>query len=144
MSQIEAWLGNRILNADAIKKFVGLDVFPVWAPQNALYPFVTFIRVGTERQYCSGAAAQSDDLPRATFHIHCWDSDYFRLKDGLEDAVRQALDGARVNSGTNLVASCFITDQYDIPEPITQGREFPAFGTRFVVEITYLEPVLAN
>lgn len=148
MALIESWLRNRLLNDDAVRALVSNvavpnRVYPIWAPQpdakDNVYPFITFIRTGTEREYVSGlAGAGSSGLPKATIHLHCWDKDYFELKQ-LEAAVRLAVDGVRDRSqGVDCV---FIVDEYDLPEALIAADEFPIFGVEFDLEITHIEPV---
>lgn len=148
MALIESWLMKRLASNDGVRKLIETRVYPIWAPQpdpnNWQVPFVTFRRASTNRQYFSGLNAVgqtvmgSVGLPTATFHVDLFDNDYAAVK-ALEDAVRLALDGPQTRDGGFQVSSCFIDDEYDIPEPLMFGEQFPIFGVEFVVKITHAE-----
>ena len=155
MALIEQWLRDRLINDPTLNELLGEPdsqprIYPVWAPQadsdRILYPYVVFMRIGTNRQYCSGSDGnESDGAPKVLFHVNCFDKDYFNVKL-VEDAVRYAIDGARTPQGVNgfQVLSAFIRNEYDIPEPVDVGDEFPIFAVQFEVEIIHTEKVPIN
>lgn len=140
MTLIKTWLTQRLANNAAVAELVGKDIYPIYSPQGANYPFITVIRAGTERNYVTGGPIGSDGFPKTTIHVQCWDTNYDRLEQ-VEDAVRYALDGAR--DGTT-VDQLTIEDELDLPEPLITGDEFPAFGVRFVLDIRYIENAPRN
>lgn len=140
MALIDKWLQNRLENYAGITALVGTKVYPMYAPQSAAYPFVTFRRSNTERNYKTGTTPSNDGVPRTTFEIHCWDDDYGGVKD-LSNHVRLAIDGYRQDASGFVVRRAFIEDEADVPEPPDWGGEQPIYGVRFVLEVAHTETV---
>lgn len=139
MAQIESWLWNRLSDDEDLQEAIGVgSVYPIYAPQDKPEPFVTFIRSNTSRDYTT---RKNDGAPTATFDVHCWDTDFPNLMV-WSDIVRTLLDGYAGSGGGFTIQSCFIEDEYDIPEPPEWGKEKPVvFGRKFVVLITHTEVV---
>ncbi len=141
MAQIDAWLFARLkiddIN-DAADGLLGANkVYPIYAPQNAAEPFITYSRSGTQRDYTT---RKNDGVPTVTFQINCWDTNYVRLKTWA-DAVRVAIDGYRQDADGFVVRSAFVTDEADNPEPPATGQETPLYGVQFTLDVTHTETV---
>lgn len=139
MALVESWLQSRLANFAAIATAAdtAVKVYPVFAPQSATEPFVTFRKTGTRRDYNT---RRNDGKPTATFDINCWDTNYSRLKSYAEQ-VRIALDGYQLRSDDHEIRRCSIVDEQDIEDPSDWGFEQPTYGVQFVIEIVHVETV---
>ncbi|HEV3416651.1 MAG TPA: hypothetical protein VG056_07560 [Pirellulales bacterium] len=148
MALIESWLYKRLAGDADVAKFVQNRISPVYAPEaiaerdpnNWSYPFIVYLRGSTERTYVSGAKAQRDGLPVGKFHVHLWHNDYFALKQ-LEQTVSLALETAPLAVDGFFIDHCFIENEFDVPEPLHDGIQFPTFGVQFDLEIAAQEPL---
>lgn len=138
MAQIEAWLINRLNSDTDLIAAIGTDkVYPIIAKKHAEEPYITTLRTSTTRNYTT---RKNDGLPKATFDINCWDTNYARLKT-WSDIVRQLVDGFQGDVGDFKIRRAFVTDEFDNPEPLDPGAELPLFTTRFVLEVVHTEEV---
>lgn len=137
MAQVEAWLAKRLETEPLIYAAIEGHVYPVYAPAELDYPFITLSRTNTQRRYTMTA---NDGLPTATFNVNCWDTDYSRLMGWIEH-VRQAIDGYRQDAEGFTVRSAFVADESDIPEPPEWAEEQPIYGRQFVLEVRHTETV---
>jgi hypothetical protein len=139
MGMVESWLHRRLTNRAQIAAAAGVTVkvYPIFAPQNAAEPFITFMKTGVRRDYNT---RKNDGLPTSTFQVNCWDTNFERLKN-YADEVRQAVDGYRENSVDFQIQRCFVTDESDISDPSDWGFEQPTYGVQFNLEIVSAETV---
>jgi hypothetical protein len=137
---IEAWLWTRLKTYAGITGIIGSDgdkVLPVFAPMDLEEPYITFYRVGTERQYNT---LKQDGTPRVTFEINVWHNDYEQCKL-LAAQVRLAIDGYRTDSGGYHIRRAFIEDERDILDPAEWGLENITYGVQFVLVVSHTETV---
>lgn len=111
-----------LLIADAgVKALVADRVYPMPAPQNGQYPFLTWQRISGQRVFSMGGPS---GLAEPRFQIDVWSANRENRPDGggpyaearsIADAVRRALDGF---NGTldGIRASAILLDERDLFE----------------------------
>jgi hypothetical protein len=139
MALIDAWIQRRLANYADISTTAEttVRVFPVFAPEDAPEPYITFLKASVERDYNT---RKNDGIPKSTFEINCWDTDYKRLKN-FADIVRYAIDGYTEDTADFKVRRAFVTNEQDIPDPSDFGFEQPTYGVQFTLEVAHTEAV---
>ena len=143
MAVAETWIANKLLEDTAVAAVVSSRVYPVYAPQNALFPFITYQRVNTKRQYTTSG---SDSKPVGAFMVRVWDRVYSDCK-GTADLVRAALNKKQEaltftgddGEQTAYIRSSFLTDERDIDDFPPLGNETPYYGVELTFDITFTE-----
>jgi hypothetical protein len=85
----ESVLSNALATAPAVAILVGTRVYPLLAPASAALPFITWRRVGIEREQTLG---QPSGMPRVSVECVMYGTTYQEARS-LADAVRAVLDG---------------------------------------------------
>lgn len=138
MALVDAWLSDRLNTAAGILVVTTTaKAFPIYAPQKENYPFITFRRSNTRRDY---TMRKNDGKPFVTFDIYCWDDGYADVKT-LADAVRIAIDGYTDSGESPPIDRAFVTDEEDVPEPPEFAGEQPVYGVHLVLEVCHTETV---
>jgi hypothetical protein len=89
MKSPERLLADALKNEPAVAELVGDRVFPVLAPASAAIPFVTWRRVGVQREMTLSGPAGG---PTVSLQLDMYAETYEGVRE-LADRCRQTLDG---------------------------------------------------
>lgn len=111
-----------VLSGDAgVSALVASRIYPVRAPQDATFPYVTFQLVSEADRLQSLAHAISG-LVAKRMQVDCFSETYAECKS-LADAVRLALDRYNGTSGGDTIQGSHLESQFDDFEPVQGGAE---------------------
>ncbi len=112
-------------------------MFPVFAPEIAVAPYITYRRSSTQRERnMSGPTGQA----KPQFEINCWATTYSGAI-ALAGAVRAAVDGHDGYMGDEVetVGHAFVLDESDVFEPYLEVTQRLYYGRRLVIEVWHSE-----
>lgn len=110
---IEADLRAYLIAQPAITSLVGTRVYPMTLPQGAVFPAITYQRVGGAPEFSHDGGS---DVARARMQLDCWSTTYGDAAS-LGLAVKQALSGYRGPMGATPDVAARITNAMDLDEP---------------------------
>ena len=110
-------------------------MFPVFATEKAVPPYIIYRRVITDRaRRHSGVSGES----QVTFTVTCWATTYDGSMD-LSNKVRAVLDGVNGTWGSMRIGHCHITNESDVFEPSPELMERQFYGRQLTVDIQHTE-----
>lgn len=136
---IESALYSYLSNKASITALVSTRIYPEVGPNDAGYPFITYITVTGDQQHdMSGASG----LTNVRMQIDAW-ADIIADRVSVSEALRNALDGFTGNMGTeNLnIRSCFLADYSTLRETEPEGRGQPIYRASLDFSIWHVESV---
>lgn len=93
---VETALYSALSGATAVTALTGLRIYPLMAPDAVQYPYVTYQRVSSEREYALGGYS-SVEKPR--IQVDCYSTSYTQAK-ALSSAVHTTLRSATAFAAT--------------------------------------------
>lgn len=110
-------------------------MFPQFATEKAVPPFVIYSRAATPRLRTMGGPV---GRAQVTFTITSWATTYTVAID-LSNKVREVLDGASGLWVTETVEHCNVTDEADVFVASPEAEENRYYGRQLTVEIQHTE-----
>ncbi len=118
---------------------VGTRVYPEVAPEDTIYPFITF-NVTSEAHDHSMDGATGMANPR--IQIDVWAE---KISDRVitAEAIRTSMDGFRGDMGDDdlNIRSCFLQDKTNFQEPTGEGKGKPVYRSSIDFSIWHVESV---
>jgi len=109
--QIEKSIRSLLINDAAVSGYISGRVYPIYAPQNATYPCITYSRISTNKEH---TVTGSIGFAETTFQLNIIAEDYTTSRE-LADAVRLLLDGYKGSDAyTDKIGGIFIDNDTDI------------------------------
>lgn len=105
----EAVLCNALVASPAVAIIIGTRAYPLLAPASASLPFVTWRRVGVEREQTLGLPS---GMPRVTVECVMYGTTYHEARR-LADSVRAVLDGYGGSFENTTVRQAALQDEVD-------------------------------
>jgi hypothetical protein len=88
MGSIDSALYTRLSTFAGLTALISTRIYPPPAPQNAVYPFITYAQVSGVRSYVMG---NQSGLVQARFQVDIWDDDLTKTARTVAEQVRLAL-----------------------------------------------------
>lgn len=136
---IESALSSYLRTKDTITDEVSTRSYPHPAPNDAVYPFVTYTVTSEDQQHdMSGASG----LARVNVQLDAW-AKTIADRVAVSEALRNALDGFTGDMGAeNLnIRSCFLSDRSTLQETDPEGRAQPIYRASMDFSIWHVESV---
>jgi len=131
---VEAGLYTHL--ADISGSTAAARVYPVWVPQGADYPAITWQRMGSPREHTHDGASR---LLIARFRVVSW-AETYNAAMNLANIVRLASDGLSGTMGGESIEECLLADEADVPaEASADLDERRVFGRAVEFDIYYVE-----
>jgi len=105
----EAVLRTALVGATAVTSLVGTRIYPVLAPASASLPFVTWRRVGIQREQTLGNPM---GVPRVTLEYNVYGTTYDQARS-VADAMRKVLDGYGGTADNTVVDQVSLENESD-------------------------------
>lgn len=116
----------------------GPRIFPITAPTDALFPYITFQRITSSHVQHTTAAA---GLAVATFQFDVWDDDSVGCA-AVAEALRGELEGYQTTAWSGVaIRGVYMQGQSDEFIPPTDSTEVGVYRTRQDYTIWYAESV---
>ena len=116
----EGVLRQALIDDATVAGEVGNRIYPVLAPSSADLPFITYRRVGIEREATFTGVM---GVPRVTVEMACLATTYEAARE-LADAVRQVLDGYSGTADNTEVKHVHLENELDDFVQLT-GSDLP-------------------
>ena len=142
MSSIHAGLVEYLNGLIGITRLVGNRIHSAASPASAIYPRITYQRIGSQHEHHMTAAA---GLAKATFQINVFDTDNVSCNT-VAEAVRAALQGYPTGNkwgpyGQFRIEGVFLKGQIDTYLPPTSNNETGRYMIAMDFDINYTESV---
>jgi hypothetical protein len=135
MKSPEAVLRVALANSTAVSSLVGNRVFPVVAPAEAVYPFVTWRRVAVQRLQTLSIPV---GLPRVTLDFSIYGATYDQARQ-VADAMRKVLDGYGGTVDNTVVHRASVENETDDFVTLTGAELPPSYAITMTVETWWTE-----
>jgi hypothetical protein len=116
----EGVLRQALIDNATVAAEVGNRIYPVLAPSSSALPFITYRRVGIQREQTLSAPM---GVPRVTVEMGCLATTYEAARE-LADAVRQVLDGYGGTADNTEVKQVHLDNELDDFVQLT-GSDLP-------------------
>lgn len=131
----EAAVRSTLVGNAGVAAIIGSKVYPVLAPASAALPFVTWRRIGVQRQQSlSGPVG----MPTVLLSVDVFAETYEGVRD-LADAVRVCLDGWGGTVDTVRVANVSLTNEADGFVTLAGGDLPPVYTVQMTFSILWQE-----
>jgi hypothetical protein len=135
MKSPETVLRVALANSTAVTSLVGTRVFPVVAPAEAVYPFVTWRRVAVQRLQTLSIPV---GLPRVTLDFSIYGATYDQARQ-VADAMRTVLDGYGGTVDNTVVHRASVENETDDFVTLTGAELPPSYAITMTVETWWTE-----
>jgi len=135
MKSPETVLRVALANSTAVTALVGTRVFPVVAPAEAVYPFVTWRRVAVQRLQTLSIPV---GLPRVTLDFSIYGATYDQARQ-VADAMRTVLDGYGGTVDNTVVHRASVENETDDFVTLTGAELPPSYAITMTVETWWTE-----
>jgi hypothetical protein len=135
MKSPETVLRVALANSTAVTALVGNRVFPVVAPAEAVYPFVTWRRVAVQRLQTLSIPV---GLPRVTLDFSIYGATYDQARQ-VADAMRTVLDGYGGTVDNTVVHRASVENETDDFVTLTGAELPPSYAITMTVETWWTE-----
>jgi hypothetical protein len=135
MKSPETVLRVALANSTAVTSLVGNRVFPVVAPAEAVYPFVTWRRVAVQRLQTLSIPV---GLPRVTLDFSIYGATYDQARQ-VADAMRKVLDGYGGTVDNTVVHRASVENETDDFVTLTGAELPPSYAITMTVETWWTE-----
>jgi hypothetical protein len=135
MKSPETVLRVALANSTAVTALVGTRVFPVVAPAEAVYPFVTWRRVAVQRLQTLSIPV---GLPRVTLDFSIYGATYDQARQ-VADAMRKVLDGYGGTVDNTVVHRASVENETDDFVTLTGAELPPSYAITMTVETWWTE-----
>jgi hypothetical protein len=135
MKSPEAVLRVALANSTAVSSLVGTRVYPVVAPAEAVYPFVTWRRVAVQRLQTLSIPV---GLPRVTLDFSIYGATYNQARQ-VADAMRKVLDGYGGTVDNTVVHRASVENETDDFVTLTGAELPPSYAITMTVETWWTE-----
>lgn len=131
----EAVLRVALTSDPDVGALVGTKVYPVVAPAEATYPFVTWRRVQVQRQQ---TLANPMGVPKVTIDYSIYGATYDQARQ-VADAMRQVLDGYRGTVDNTTVQYASLENESDDFVSLTGAELPPSYQIVMTIETWWTE-----
>jgi hypothetical protein len=135
MKSPEAVLRVALANSTAVSSLVGTRVYPVVAPVEAVYPFVTWRRVAVQRLQTLSIPAGT---PKVTLDYSIYGATYDQARQ-VADAMRTVLDGYTGTVDNTTVQRANVENETDDFVTLTGAELPPSYSITMTVETWWTE-----
>ena len=135
MSAIGSAIYIILTNDSDVSALIGARVYPMYVPQGAAMPAVTYQRIVAPRVH---TLTNNDGMVPSTYQINCW-ADTMEGARELSEAVRPALNNYSGTVNGVVIQAVQISDEDDMPENIAGTDVLERFGKRLDFNIFYNE-----
>jgi hypothetical protein len=135
MKSPETVLRVALANSTAVTALVGTRVYPVVAPAEAVYPFVTWRRVAVQRLQTLSIPV---GLPRVTLDFSIYGATYDQARQ-VADAMRKVLDGYGGTVDNTVVHRASVENETDDFVTLTGAELPPSYAITMTVETWWTE-----
>jgi hypothetical protein len=136
MKRPEAVLRHALVNNATFSGLAGARVYPLVAPADAVYPFVTWRRVAVQRLQSLSVPAGT---PRTTIDYTIFGATYDQARQ-VSDAMRDVLDGYAGTVDTTVVHRANVENETDDFVTLTGAELPPSYAITMTVETWWDEP----
>lgn len=131
----EAVLRAALTNNATVAALLGTKVYPVVAPAEATYPFVTWRRIQVLRQQ---TLANPMGVPKVTVEFSIYGATYDQARQ-VADAMRQVLDGYRGTVDNTTVQYASVENETDDFVSLTGAELPPSYQIAMTVDTWWTE-----
>ena len=125
-----------ILTSDAtVSGIVSSRVYPLFVPQNATIPAITYQNIVSPRVHTLGSV---DDMVPALYQLNCW-AETMEGARALSEAVRGALNNYSGTVGGVVIQAVHITDEDDMPAMLAGDDVLERYGKRLDFKVWFNE-----
>lgn len=106
--KIGQYIYAKLAATSAVTDLVGTRIYPVFMPQNAVYPAIVYLADNAPQTLVKDQAA-NHDIAKVAFHIladAAQGQDAYAKLDQIDAALRTALDFVQGTAGSVVVESC--------------------------------------
>ncbi len=135
MKYPEAVLRSALVANSAVTNLVGTRIYPLVAPASAAMPFVTWRRMGIQRQQTLGSPMGT---PKLTLEYAIYGSTYDQARE-VADAMRLVLDGYGGTSNNTEVKQASLENESDDFVSLGGAELPPAYQITQVYDVLWQE-----
>jgi len=126
-----------ILSGDTdITDLASTRIYPVYVPQNATMPALTFQHISANREY---TLAGSFGMVASRYQINCWSSNYSGARE-LAEVVREAMEDYSGTVNTRYIHEITLEGEGDISSLIPGNEVIKRHGKRLDFLVWFNEP----
>lgn len=111
---MSAFIYSILANDADVAALVGTRIYPMFVPQGASMPAITYQRIVGVRDHVLDGTTE---MAEAVYQINCWSDEYSETRD-LADAVRGALDDYEGTVGGVVIQNIHLEDEDDLSDRI--------------------------
>lgn len=135
MKSPDVVLRKALANSTAVTTLIGAKLYPVVAPSEATYPFVTYRRIAVQRLQTLGAPV---GLPRVTLDYTIYGGTYDQARQ-VADAMRAVLDGYGGTADNTVVHRASVENETDDFVSLTGAELPPSYAITMTVDTWWTE-----
>ena len=133
---IETVIYTILTGASGITDLTSTRIYPVYVPQDAVMPVLTYQELSAQREYTVDG---SIGMVSARYQINCWASNYSGAR-ALSEAVRDAMEDYSGTVNTRYIHTIFLEDEGDISSLNPGNEKIKRIGKRLDFLVWYNEP----